>query len=221
MLEAVIFDSDGLLFDSERIVQIAWNVAGNRLGYGNIGEQIVHTLGCNRVWREAYFRKIYGEDFPAETFQAYNREAFYEYVQAHGIPTKPGVQTLLEFLKEKKIPMAVATSASRDYAQGNLERAGLLPYFQGLLCGDMVTKGKPDPEIYLKSCQMIGADPQRCLALEDAPKGLESAHRAGLKTIMIPDMLPYTEAYAPYVTAHFPRLDAAIPFISQLLEQKN
>ncbi len=94
-----------------------------------------------------------------------------------------------------------------------------MPYFQALLCGDMVTRSKPDPEIYLKTCALVGADPNRCLALEDAPNGLESAHRAGLKTIMIPDMLPYDEAYAPHTTAHFSRLDEAIPFIAQLIQE--
>lgn len=217
MLEAVIFDSDGLLFDSERIVQRSWNIAGNRLGYGNIGDHITHTLGCNRAWREAYFRRLYGEDFPCETFQQYNREAFQAYVKVHGIPTKPGLFALLDFLKSKYIPMAVATSASRDYAQKNLMNAGLIPYFKAVLCGDMVTKAKPDPEIYIKTCNLIDADPNHCVALEDSPKGMESAHKAGLKTIMIPDMLPYSKDYAPYTTSYFSSLDQAIPFLQKLI----
>ena len=67
-VEALVFDMDGLLLDSERVVQKSWNYAGEKLGYGRIGEHIYHTLGFNVVRREAYFKSVYGEDFPMDKF---------------------------------------------------------------------------------------------------------------------------------------------------------
>ena len=124
-LQAVVFDMDGLMFDTERIVQYSWDVAGERLGYEKLGQNIYHTLGMNRAGRQVYFQKKYGMDFPFDTFRAYNREAFFARVQKEGLPVKPGLYTLLDFLKNLHIPMAVATSSGGDYARDNLEQAGI------------------------------------------------------------------------------------------------
>lgn len=188
-IKGVVFDMDGLMFDSERIVQLSWDQAGERMGLGKLGHNIYHTLGFNREKRKEYFKEKYGEDFPFEKFQELYRQCYQDYVQAKGLPAKPGLGEILEFLREKKIPMAVATSSSEEHARGNLEREGILQYFQAVITGNMVSKGKPYPEIYQKACKALGLAPERVLALEDSYSGLRAAHAAGMITVMVPDLL--------------------------------
>lgn len=188
-ISGVVFDMDGLMFDSERIVQYSWDVAGVKMGYGKLGDNIYHTLGFNREKRIQYFKEKYGEDFPFGKFQEIYRAAFYEYVENHGLPVKKGLHELLELLKEKQIPMAVATSSSHEHAVNNLKQEGIFDYFKVVITGNMVTEAKPSPEIYLKACRELKIAPDEALALEDSYNGIRSAHNAGMITIMVPDLL--------------------------------
>lgn len=188
-IKAVVFDMDGLMFDSERIVQKSWDIAGEQMGYGKLGRHIVNTLGFNRERREQYFKEACGADFPFERFQELYRKAFYEYVEHDGLPAKKGLHQLLQLLRRKQIPMAVATSSSREHAVGNLKKEGIEDYFAAVITGNMVSEAKPSPEIYEKACRALGVDPGEALALEDSYNGIRSAHGAGMITIMIPDLL--------------------------------
>lgn len=187
-VEAVVFDMDGLMFDSERVVMLSWDQAGKKLGYEEFGQNIYHTLGMGAVSRERYFRKTYGDAFPYGQFQRLYREAFYDYADTKGIPVKPGLRELLEFLREAGIPAAMATSTSGPDVKKRLERENLEPYFQAIISGDMVKETKPSPEIYEKACRALGVDPARAIALEDACNGIRSAHGAGMLPILIPDL---------------------------------
>ena len=190
-IKAVIFDMDGLMIDSERIVQLAWKIVGERLGYGDLGEDIYHTMGLSVV-REKYFIKKYGEKFPFQEFLTEYRKEYYEYVNKNGIDAKPGLYQLLETLKQLGIPMAVATSTSRESAMKNLEAKNITSYFAGFVCGDMVTESKPSPEIYLKACELIGVDPKNAIALEDSFNGIKAAYAAGMMPVMVPDLIKDT-----------------------------
>lgn len=187
--KAVVFDMDGLMFDSEREVQYAWDITGEEMGYGRLGHHIYHTLGMNRNSREAYFKEHCGADFPFEKFQDRYREVAGEYSAVHGIQAKPGLYELLEALKKRKIPMAVATSSSPGHAAHYLEHSAVKAYFQVIVTGDMVTKAKPDPQIYQIACSRLGVDNGCTLALEDSYNGLWAAYRAGMKPVMVPDLL--------------------------------
>ncbi|MDD2978520.1 MAG: HAD family phosphatase [Hespellia sp.] len=189
MIEAMVFDMDGLLFDTERIVQRSWNRAGEVLGYGPMGEQIYHTLGFNVVRREQYFKKLYGQDFPMEKFSPLTRKFFYEIADAEGISMKPGVRELLIYAKAHGIKTALATSSREAHARSLLEEQGIWKYFDGAVYGDMVEHAKPNPEIYQKACAMIGVNPSKSIALEDAPAGIRAAHAAGMLPVMIPDLV--------------------------------
>lgn len=189
MLKALIFDMDGLLLDSERIVKRSWDDAGEEMGVPNVGDQIYHTLGMNRRSRDQYFKNVYGEDFPLEEFHKRTSVCFYRIVGEEGLPVKAGAKELLAYAKERGYQIAVATSSSRSYAQKVLTDAGIFSYFDGGVYGDMVTHAKPDPEIYRKACESIHVQPEEAIALEDAPAGVRSAHAAGLRVILIPDLV--------------------------------
>lgn len=188
-IEAVVFDMDGLMFDSERIVRHAWNLVGEQMGYGALGHHIYNTMGLNVVGRETYFKECLGGEFPFADFCDRYRKVFQEYVEEHGLPVKNGLYELVDVLKKHGIKRAVATSSSHDRTLKNLKEAGLLDDFQAVVTGEMVSEAKPSPEIYLKACAMIETDPVYALALEDSYNGICSAHRAGMPVIMVPDLL--------------------------------
>lgn len=188
-IEGLVFDMDGLLVDSEKIVQRSWAYAGEILGYSDFGSHIYHTIGMNLAGRTKYFQEHVSKDFPMERFTIMTREKFHEIVDKEGLDIKPGARELLLFAKEHGIKTGLATSSRRQHAQENLTRLGLLAYFDDIVCGDMVSKSKPAPEIYEKACCAIGTDPKHTIALEDAPSGVQSACAAGMPVIMIPDMV--------------------------------
>ena len=192
MIEAIVFDMDGLLFDSERIVQRSWEEAGNQLGLEHMGETIYHTLGMNLAGRNHYFRNTIAKDFPCEEFAKQARIWFYKIVNEEGLPMKNGARELLEYGKANGYRMAIATSSRKEYALKNLKAAKIYDFCDAGVFGDMVQHAKPDPEIYLKACDSIGAAPANCIALEDAPAGIRAAYAAGMKPIMIPDLVAPT-----------------------------
>lgn len=181
--KAFVFDMDGLIFDSERIVQRSWNVSGQELGLGNVGEHIYNTLGMNRVSRRYYFEENICKDFSFDEFSVLTRKNFFAIVDREGLPMKPGVKEILAFAKDNGIKVALATSSSRDYAMKCLKNAGIDTYFDDIVCGDMVSHSKPDPEIYLRACELVRTKPQDAVAFEDAPAGIRSAYNAGMKGI--------------------------------------
>lgn len=105
------------------------------------------------------------------------------------LPVKPGVYELFDFLKKNNYKIGLASSTRKEVVTLQMKQVGLLPFFDVLVCGDMVQNSKPHPEIYLKACELLGAAPSSCFAVEDSFNGIRSAHGAGMKTIMVPDLL--------------------------------
>lgn len=192
-IKALVFDMDGLIFDSEKIVQRAWNIAGQELGLGKIGEHIYHTIGMNAMRRKQYFLENVSLDFPFDAFTARTREVFREIADREGIAMKPGAKELIESAKKKGYRLAVATSSSRVHASKLLKEAGIYDYFDGIVFGDMVSHSKPDPEIYRKACEEIRVSPEESIAFEDAPSGVRSASAAGLRVVIVPDLVQPSE----------------------------
>ncbi len=186
--QAVIFDMDGLMFGTEQMIQRSWDQVGPELGYEPLGYHIYQTMGMNRASRKEYFLGQYGEDFPFERFQDAYREKVKVLTDREGVPVKPGLRELLRYLRQEKLPAVVATGSSRAHALDLLERTGVLGFFQFVLAGDQVRRAKPDPEIYLKTCDMLGKRPEETLVLEDSWNGVRSAYKAGTPVILIPDL---------------------------------
>lgn len=189
MVKALLFDMDGLVFDSEKVVQRSWNMAGNTLGYGDIGNHIYNTLGMSAKNRGEYFKGVFGEEFPNDQFRDLARENFYAIVEKEGLSVKPGARELIFYAKQLGQRTAVVSSSRRAYVEEMFKKAGLYKYFDIFVCGDMVEKSKPDPEIYEKACKQLGVKPEYCVAFEDAPAGVESAAAAGVHVIMVPDLV--------------------------------
>lgn len=189
MIKALVFDMDGLIFDSERIVQRSWEDAGNILGIPHMGGHIYNTLGMNAAARKIYFSEAVGADFPYEEFRSLTSLRFREIVEKEGLLVKPGAEELMACAKDRGLKLAVATSSSRKYASRNLKEADLYRYFDSFVYGDMVHHAKPNPEIYLMACGALGVNPAQAVALEDSPGGIRSAHSAGMIPVMVPDLV--------------------------------
>ena len=182
---AVVFDLDGLIFDTEALFH---RVAGEMLearGKRFTPEIMAAMIGRRAVDAGEAFRRMAGLDEPAEVLMAEARRRFMAEVDAAVHPT-PGLIALLNRLERCGIPRAVATSSRRLYAEGLLERHGLLAHFAFVLTGDDVTHGKPDPEIYLKASARLGLPPETILVLEDSPPGVTAARASGAFTVGVP-----------------------------------
>ena len=192
-VQAVIFDMDGVIFDSERLVIECWEVIAAKHNIPDIVEICMRVQGNNREETGKRFREKYGSDFP---YEAYKKEVTALFRERYGegrLPLKPGVVKILEELKRNNIPLALASSTRSDIVKLEMEEANLLPYFDAVLGGDMVPRSKPEPDIFLAAAAALEADPTCCYVLEDSHNGIRAAYRAGMHPVMVPDMQQPTE----------------------------
>jgi HAD superfamily hydrolase (TIGR01509 family) len=215
MIEAVVFDMDGILFDTERLWGEAWKHASAKLGCADASVLREKAMGLNQTQLKQLFLKNFGTNFPYEEYMKLVREDIANNIEQNGLPVKPGLYELLDYLKQNGYKIAVATSTERRSAMEYFDMAGITQYFDGILCGDMVEISKPDPDIYLKTAALIEVKPQNCMALEDSPNGLLSANRAGMKTVMVPDTVEPTAELTKLLYACVPSLKEVIPLLEQ------
>ena len=187
--EAVIFDMDGVIFDSERLVLEGWLEIAAKYGIEGIEEVLPRCLGVNAQATREIFREYYGQEFP---YDEYKKEASALFHSRYGngrLPLKPGVRELLSFLKEEGYLVGLASSTRQAVVEQEIRDAGLIHYFDDLVCGDMLKRSKPEPDIYLKACENLKVEPRMAVAVEDSYNGIRSAKRAGMVPVMVPDMV--------------------------------
>lgn len=185
----IVFDMDGVLIDSEALIMKIWKEIALREGIENIESTLLQCIGITAPETEALFLRVYGNDFPYERLRRQASEAFHAQADAGGLPVKPGVYELFDFLEKNQFRIGLASSTREAVVRSEMESLGLLKYFHIIVCGDMVSHSKPHPEIYLKACELLGASPAGCYAVEDSPNGIRSAHAAGMKPLMVPDLV--------------------------------
>lgn len=191
--QAVVFDMDGVIFDTERLVIEFWKEVAKKHNIPNVEHTCIQCLGTNRVRTREIFLENYGADFPYDPYRAEVTELFNTHYKGVPLPTKPGVRELLSYLQEQDIKVGLASSTAQHLVRDEIGTAGLLPYFQTLVCGDMVEHSKPAPDIFLKACEILNADPTKSIAIEDSFNGIRSAHCAGMTPIMVPDQVQPTD----------------------------
>lgn len=187
--ELVIFDMDGLMFDTETVSFLSFTKAVKSYGHELDEATFRKTIAANiKKVREIYLER-FGNGFPFDDMLERKFAYAAEYIQQNGVPVKPGLYELLDFLCLRKIKKAVATSSNRAVAMNLLTMAKVAEQFDYILCGDEIEKSKPDPDIFLRAADKLQRRTDQCLVLEDAAMGVLAAHRAGMKTVMIPDLV--------------------------------
>lgn len=184
---AVIFDMDGLIFDTENLYTEAWIHAGQETGYPITRAFMLNMRGADRTRSERLFRETFGATFPVEKLRSIRTAYVDAHMARHGVPIKKGLIPLLNHLKENRYKVALATSTARETAEKFLKLAGVDLYFDYCIFGDQVANCKPDPEIFIKASKGLGTAPESCFVFEDSIFGVTAAHRAGCKVIMVPD----------------------------------
>lgn len=192
-MKAVVFDMDGILFDTEIVCMKSWMAIAEKWGLPVMEEIFPKCIGLNANDSRRIVLEAYGEDFNYPVFREETARWFRNYIQQNGLPIKPGVHEILDWLKTSGYKVGLASSTRRESVCSHIEQAGIGDCFGTVITGDMVEHSKPRPDIYLRACRELGVTPQEAYAIEDSPNGIRSAHAAGMRPIMVPDMLPPDE----------------------------
>lgn len=192
-VQGVLFDLDGVVIDTEKLYTRFWMEAANDLGWPMTREQALQFRGITRDVGRRKMESLFGPEADYVVIRARRIELMEAYIAEHGVEEKPGIRELLALLKEKNIPCAIASASSIPVIRRHLGNLGILEGFTALCSGKDVPMGKPAPDIYLAAAAALGMSPENCLAIEDAPAGIESAWRAGCKAVIVPDQDQPTE----------------------------
>ena len=194
--QCVIFDMDGVIFDSERACLFTWTEAASKYGLKDLEKVFYKCIGTNKNQTHRIVEDAYSQEFGAGIADELLEQSsiiFHQRYDGGRLPIKKGVVEILEHLRENRIRCAIASSTRKAAVEEELGAAGLLGYFEQIIGGDSVKISKPDPEIYLLACKAMKSEPGDTFAIEDSYNGIRSANAAGMRPIMVPDMIPADE----------------------------
>ena len=206
-IKGIIFDMDGLMLDTEKLLTRFWCEAAAHFGFSMTGEHVLGIRSLAAKYAIPHLRGIFGDSFDYYAVRAKRIELMNEYIAHNGIEKKPGLDMLLKKLSALDLKLAVATATDRQRTGMYLEKAGVIGYFDEIVTGDMITNGKPAPDIYITAAAALGLPCCECIALEDSPNGIRSAYDAGCKPVMIPDLSEPDEQTKPMLYGCFDSLE--------------
>lgn len=187
MINAVIFDMDGVIFDTERILLKCMKKAGEKHNIQISDENVAKLRGTN----SKTFKELFLEMYPNTDFYNIKMETNRlkeEDILKNGLPIKSGIENLFKYIKEKGLKMGLASSTKQETVMRYLIQSKLVNYFDCIICGDMIKNGKPEPDIYLEVCDSLGVSPNEALVLEDSKNGILAGYRAGCNVLMVIDI---------------------------------
>lgn len=187
MIKGVIFDMDGVLFDTEKLYERFWIEAASQYGFIMTVEDVASVRSTDANLARKILKERLGETFDYDAVKKLRISLMQEFTRLNGIEVMEGVRELLDYLKKHGILTALATVSNRQRAEEFLGQGGIAQYFDYIVAGDMVKNAKPDPEIYQKAAKGLGLPCESCIAVEDSYNGVRSAFRAGCRVIMVPD----------------------------------
>ncbi|NLD83276.1 MAG: HAD family phosphatase [Clostridiales bacterium] len=212
IFQAVIFDMDGLLMDSELVGLTVMQQCGALQGYDISLDQVRHTLGATTQASSDYYHTFF-PDLDADRLFLDFKNAMCGLARQGKIPLKPGARELLAALRQRGIPRAVASSSGLAIIRTYLESAGILEDFDALITA-VGLPSKTAPDVFLKAAEALGAKPEGCLVLEDSINGVQAGRAAGMTVCMVPDLIPFTDQLAPYCDHVLEDLSQVVPLLA-------
>ncbi|MBR6172306.1 MAG: HAD family phosphatase [Eubacterium sp.] len=215
--DAVVFDMDGVIFDSERIYRLMEHREAARYG---LPDELVEPF-CDRIaggtkdTNRHHFEEMFGTDIDYFVFRQGVNEGVDAYGRDPGFDVKPGIEKLLHYLKEQGIRIGLATSTAHERAEYQLKKHNLYDFFDEIVYGNMVAKGKPNPDIYLYACEKLGTAPECTIGVEDSINGVISSKRAGLFTVMVIDLIKPNDVVKEHADAIFTNAEEIIGLIEE------
>ena len=212
-IKAIIFDKDGTLHDTEKVYMQAWKAAAEEFNVPDIENTVRDCTGTNIPFIAQYWAKKY----PNVPFEDYlpRRQHYYFGILEQGIPVKEGAHEVLTYLRAHGYKVGMATSTPWDTVKEHLERTGMTDYFDAIVTGDMIQHGKPAPDIYLLAAERLGVAPAECIGVEDSPNGVCSIHAAGMRAVMIPDLVEPSPEVEALVWRKLNEISELIPLLER------
>ena len=212
-IKAVVFDMDGLMFDTERISQASWTRTMAEWGYELPHEVYLQAIGTTEAGTKEIFKRVFGDAFPIDEIRARQRVYYHDHLTNKGIPVKMGLVALLDWLDETPLKRIVASSTERGWVWEKLRITHLDHRFEQVVGGDEVSMGKPAPDIFLEAARRIGVLAEQCIVLEDSEAGVRAAHAADMLPLMVPDMKQPTSKVTELAHQIFASLDEVREFL--------
>ncbi|MFP4565282.1 MAG: HAD family hydrolase [Spirochaetaceae bacterium] len=216
-ITAAVFDMDGIIFDTERLSFETFKQASEEAGWKVSYEAFLASMGLPRRSIPPRLTEVLGASFPAARVLDRSYELLESAVERHGPPLKDGIEDILGALEGRSIPAIVATSTEAATARAYLHTAGLLDRFVGVVGGDEIERGKPDPDIFLHAAEALETAPEHVIVFEDSTNGVRAGSAAGMRVIMIPDFIEPSPEIAALTFAIVPSLHEAAGRIDELL----
>ena len=217
MIQGCLFDMDGVLLDTERLGMTLLPQIAKQYGYDFSSDLYLRILGMHRALSRGITQKELGKDYPHDAVLTDTFSAMVARAEEGTLPLKAGVADCFARLKARGIRLALATSTGRDTVDRyfrSIPEIGTA--FDAVVCGSEVANSKPAPDIYLKAAEKLDLPPSACIGVEDSLSGLKSLTAAGIRSVMIPDILPYGETFAPFVTWTADSLSALCDLVESL-----
>lgn len=215
-IEAVLFDMDGVIFDTERVYLEHWIQVFESHGYKMTKEVYTSVMGRGRENVMRIFKEIYGDYLPIVEMYKEKDKLLVQAVEERKVPMKPGVKEILNFLKGNNIKIALATSAKRDRTDMQLKMGKIENEFDTVVCGDDIINSKPDPEIFLKAAQRLSTSPENCIVVEDSSAGIKAAYNAKMMGLHVEDLKKVDEEILEYCHKSFKDLFEIKEYLTQL-----
>lgn len=214
---ALIFDMDGVILDTEFLVRRCWHMLAAEYGLhaDDLDPVFLATVGTTRVYTGEIMRAHYGADFPYEQFDRHVSRTFHAIADTEGIPVKPGARELLAWAGQAGFRIGLASSTREVTIRRELEHENLYHCFDHIVGGDRIARSKPYPDIYEAACRGLDVPPQDAFAIEDSYNGIRAAAAAGIRPVMVPDLLPPTDEMRALCHGIFPDLTAFRGFLAQ------
>ena len=212
-IDGIVFDMDGVIFDTERLSLTLWQKLADKYSLGDISEVEKKCIGRSTKDSMKILQDAYGDKVSVEKLYLESRDLLARTISEKGLPLKKGAVEILEFLHNNNVRVGLASSTNYKTVIKNLESVHIRDYFQVIVGGDMILNSKPEPEIYLLACEKLGVNPEKTYAVEDSENGIISAYRAKMMPVLVPDLIKPNERMLALSTLDFACLTDFIEYL--------